>query len=95
MATKYTRWPQNIPNGHKIYQMATKYTKWPQNIPNGHKIYQIPNWYFCFENIPSGNPESNQKILQDLTRQSGYLEAVEARPPRERFLILEHSPNES
>jgi hypothetical protein len=33
MATKYTKWPQNIPNGHKIYQMATKYTKWPQNVP--------------------------------------------------------------
>jgi hypothetical protein len=28
MATKYTRWPQNIPNGHKIYQMAIKYTKY-------------------------------------------------------------------
>jgi hypothetical protein len=41
MATKYTKWPQNIPNGHKIYQMATKYTKWPQNIPNGHSIYQM------------------------------------------------------
>jgi hypothetical protein len=38
---KYTKWPQNIPNDHKIYQMTTKYTKWPQNIPNGHKVYQM------------------------------------------------------
>jgi hypothetical protein len=22
MATKYTQWPQNIPNGHKIYPMV-------------------------------------------------------------------------
>jgi hypothetical protein len=37
---KYTKWPQNIPNCHKIYQIALKYvyqiaiknTKWPQNI---------------------------------------------------------------
>jgi hypothetical protein len=41
MAINYTKWPQIIPNGHKIYQMATKYIKWPQNIPNGHKIYQM------------------------------------------------------
>jgi hypothetical protein len=26
---KYTKWPQTIPNNHKIYQMATKYTKCP------------------------------------------------------------------
>jgi hypothetical protein len=26
---KYTKWPQNIPNGHKIYQMEAKLTKWP------------------------------------------------------------------
>jgi hypothetical protein len=24
MATKYTKWPQNTPNGLKIYQLATK-----------------------------------------------------------------------
>jgi hypothetical protein len=41
MARKYTKWPQNLPNGHKIYQMATKFTKWPQNLPNGHKTYQM------------------------------------------------------
>jgi hypothetical protein len=27
MATKYVKWPQNMPNGLK-------------NLPNGHKIYQ-------------------------------------------------------
>jgi hypothetical protein len=25
---KYVKWPQNIPNGHKISLMAVKYTKW-------------------------------------------------------------------
>jgi hypothetical protein len=39
MATKYTKWPQNIPNGHKIYQMATKYTKCPNDRPKGHKMH--------------------------------------------------------
>jgi hypothetical protein len=66
---KYTKWHQNIPNGHKIYQIATKYTKWPQHIPNGQLIYQhlplkdtnykiYPNWDFWLESIPSGNPDS-------------------------------------
>jgi hypothetical protein len=39
--------------------MAVKYTKGPKNIPTSsivrhYKIY--PNWYFWFENKPSGNP---------------------------------------
>jgi hypothetical protein len=25
---KYTKLPQNIPNGHKIFPIAVKYTKW-------------------------------------------------------------------
>jgi hypothetical protein len=25
---KYTKLPQNVPNGHKKYQMAVKYSKW-------------------------------------------------------------------
>jgi hypothetical protein len=29
MAIKLTKWPQNLPNGHKTYQMDIKYTKWP------------------------------------------------------------------
>jgi hypothetical protein len=24
-----TKWPQSIPNGHKVYQIVTKYTKVP------------------------------------------------------------------
>jgi hypothetical protein len=43
--------------------MAVKYSKWSQNIPTftiqmPSKIY--PNWDFCFENKPSGNPASAQ-----------------------------------
>jgi hypothetical protein len=51
MVTKYTKWSQNIPNGHKNtkwpqkYQMATKYTKNGINVPNGHKIYQMVTKY--------------------------------------------------
>jgi hypothetical protein len=54
----YTKWPQNIPNDHKIYQMITKYTKWPRNIPNDHIIYQMVIEYTNifhskpFQNIP-------------------------------------------
>jgi hypothetical protein len=39
--TTWQHWPQNISNGHKIYQMTTYYTKWPQTIPNDHK--SVPN----------------------------------------------------
>jgi hypothetical protein len=43
-----------------MYQMAVVHSKSPKNIttfsiPRPSKIY--PNWYFWFENIPSGNPE--------------------------------------
>jgi hypothetical protein len=30
---KYTKLPQNIPNGHIRYQMAANYTKCPSNTP--------------------------------------------------------------
>jgi hypothetical protein len=39
--------PQNIPNGHKIYQLLP--------LQDPPKCY--PNWNFRFENIPSGNPD--------------------------------------
>jgi hypothetical protein len=40
---KYTKRPQNIPNGHKIYQTAIKYTKRPwQGTP---KYTKISIWY--------------------------------------------------
>jgi hypothetical protein len=47
MTTKYTK------------QMYGKCTKWPQNkqtssVARPSKSY--PNWDFCFQNIPSGNP---------------------------------------
>jgi hypothetical protein len=53
MATKYTKWqqkynkwPQNRPNGRKIYQHFSL-----QDPPKF-----TPNWEFWFENMPSGNP---------------------------------------
>jgi hypothetical protein len=39
MATKYTKWPQNIPNGRKMYQHLP--------LQDPPKIY--PNWDFWFE----------------------------------------------
>jgi hypothetical protein len=43
-----TKLTQNVPNGHKIFQMSVKYSKWPKNIttffylgralPNLHKL---------------------------------------------------------
>jgi hypothetical protein len=32
---KITKWPENIPNCLRIFQMARKYTKLPENILNG------------------------------------------------------------
>jgi hypothetical protein len=39
--TKCTKWTQNVPNEHKMYQMNTKCTKWTQNVPIKHKMYQM------------------------------------------------------
>jgi hypothetical protein len=57
---KYNKWPQTIPNRHKLYQMAIKYSKWSWNIPTftiqrPSKIYL--HLGFLFENKPSGNPD--------------------------------------
>jgi hypothetical protein len=55
----YTKWPQNRPNGCKIDQMAVKWIKWTINIPSSSIVSPskiCPNYYFWFENIPSGNP---------------------------------------
>jgi hypothetical protein len=47
--------PQNVPNNHKMYKMAVcMYNIPPSSIARPSKIY--PNWYFWFENMPSGNP---------------------------------------
>jgi uncharacterized protein YpbB len=52
----YTKWPQNIPNDHKIYQMYKNYTKRPQNIPNVQKLYQTTIMYTKWLlNIPNGH----------------------------------------
>jgi hypothetical protein len=37
MATKCSKWPQNVPNGKTFYQVAV-------NRPNGHTIYQHLSW---------------------------------------------------
>jgi hypothetical protein len=46
MTTNYTKWPLNIPNGHKIYHHLP--------IKGPPKFIQI--WDFWFESKPSGNP---------------------------------------
>jgi hypothetical protein len=51
-ATKYTKKPQNIPNGSKIDQMAKKIPI--SSIARPSKIYPILDLWF--ENMPSGNP---------------------------------------
>jgi hypothetical protein len=48
LATKYTKRPQNVPNGHRIYQMA-KHLR----LQDPPKFSQI--WDFWSENMPSGN----------------------------------------
>jgi hypothetical protein len=51
--TKYTKWPKNISNGHKIDQMVIKYTK----IFHSKTLQNLPKFcFFWFENKPSGNP---------------------------------------
>jgi hypothetical protein len=63
MTTKYTKWPQNLSNDHKIYQMTTKSIKWPQNLSNDHKIYQMTTKSIKWpQNIPNG-----RKIYQCLS----------------------------
>jgi hypothetical protein len=52
---KNAKWPQNIPNGHKIYIMAVKWT----NIVLYKTLENLPKLGFfglqiC---IPSGNPD--------------------------------------
>jgi hypothetical protein len=64
----YTKWPQNVPNGHKIYRSAVNLTKRPLKNPSIFhcKAFQIyPNWGFWLENIPSGNTgaTSNRLLL--------------------------------
>jgi hypothetical protein len=62
MTTNYTKMPQIIPNGRKIFQVVIKHFPF-QGPPN---FYQI--WGFGFENKPSGNTglDSERSKLEDL-----------------------------
>jgi hypothetical protein len=42
ITTKYTKWPQNIPNGLKIDQMVIKYTE----ILNSNTLQNLPKFGF-------------------------------------------------
>jgi hypothetical protein len=55
ITVKYIKWPQNRPNGHKIYQMDQYITT--SSITRPSQIYQ--NRESWFENMPSGNPVSD------------------------------------
>jgi hypothetical protein len=60
---QHTKMWKSIPNNHKIFQMAINNQTSSTVRPS--KIY--PNWYFVFENMPSGIPvfdgnESDLKI---------------------------------
>jgi hypothetical protein len=52
---KYTKWLQNIPSGHYLYQMAVTIS-----ILRPSKFY--PNREFWFENKPSGNPAQDSCV---------------------------------
>jgi hypothetical protein len=57
MGKNCTKRPQNIPNGHNMYQMCQdKYQKATSkfSIPRPFKLSEIR--IFGYENIPSGNP---------------------------------------
>jgi hypothetical protein len=55
---KFTKLPQNIPNGRKIDQLVITYTYIPtSSIAVLSQIY--PHWDFWFQNMPSGNPVPN------------------------------------
>jgi hypothetical protein len=67
MGTKYTKWPQNIPNGGTVDPMA-------KNIPTSSIARPSnihPNWDFWSENMPSGNPADELKgkihLMADIT----------------------------
>jgi hypothetical protein len=57
---------KNVTNGHNISQMSVKYYKWPLNVSTFSNLrpYNIyPNWYFRFENKPSGNPGTKDDFI--------------------------------
>jgi hypothetical protein len=52
MAVKYPKWPNNIPNGRKIFQMVVKYTY----IIHSKAFQDLPKLDFWHETKPSGSP---------------------------------------
>jgi hypothetical protein len=52
MNTKGTKWSQNIPQSHKIFQIAIKYI----NTLTTQGPQKFTQFFFWFENKPSGNP---------------------------------------
>jgi hypothetical protein len=67
MTTNYTKQPQIIPNERKIFQMVIKY-KFSILLKALQNLY--PDWDFCLENNPSGNPDPLQ-LVPMTTTQSG------------------------
>jgi hypothetical protein len=71
MTIKYTKWPLNIPNGHKIYQMTIRNSKFFQNISKlgfyGMKIYRM---------VFLGSWHSKGKIIEVLKKLPPYTPAV-------------------
>jgi hypothetical protein len=78
MTTKNTKWPWNIPNGRKKFQMAMKYYKWMWNIPIFHSIalQSLLKSGFWYKNIPTiWQPWSVggvQWFLEDCGRQRAW-----------------------
>jgi hypothetical protein len=57
---KNTEQTKNVPNGHKISKMSVKMTINILTFSNLRPSKNYPNWDFCFENKPSGNPDREQ-----------------------------------
>jgi hypothetical protein len=60
--------------------MVVKYFKRPEyktifSISRPSKIY--PNWHFCSEMKPSGNPGHKQKIVTDLMQRDGVEDGLD------------------
>jgi hypothetical protein len=68
MASKYAKWPQNMPNSHKIYIPTS-------SIARPSKIY--PDWDFWLENMSSGNP--GRKVSENSSPLNLYTRACELR----------------
>jgi hypothetical protein len=57
---KYTKLPQNVPDGHTMYHFAAKQTKWSlinANIFHRKAFQNLPKYgFFGFESIPIWQP---------------------------------------